>query len=208
MNERDNSYIESLETHIFSDSVILSVDPTRDEILGLMLRLSHLIWDSMRLGIWMRGGISIGDISVGKDRPWGIGIIEAYRTESTIANYPRVALAASATQAFQSKKLFSGEPYKFDRDEDGVWSLDIVSTYINMASLNEGQDIARSEALEILTQLNESERSLVASPREYEKIKWLCHKWNQKIYQLEYTSGPQLSNDIAPKYNSMGQREF
>ena len=118
----DKNKVPNLEVHIFSDSVILTIPPVEDSIRPLFSALAFLMWDLMKLGVWVRGGVSVGNHSLKSTRPWGPAVIDAYRIENEIASLPCIAFGAKALSKVEELDLMDG----LSRDGDGVYSIDAI----------------------------------------------------------------------------------
>lgn len=91
----------SIRTKVFSDNILLCLETTTTEAeYPRFLAFLAIIADIqrnfiLRYGLFLRGGITIGDLSFNEDFVFGQGLIDAVAIEgSTI--YPRIAIAQSA----------------------------------------------------------------------------------------------------------------
>src|SRR3546814_6589532 len=73
----------------FSDSLIISAANTADGLWHVLFSLSDLAINFLEIGVLVRGGVTIGGIHHDDDIVFGLGVNEAYRLESKIANSPR-----------------------------------------------------------------------------------------------------------------------
>lgn len=53
--------------------------------------LQHALW-SKGMPVWIRGGITIGDLYCGQGEVFGPALVEAYLIESKVAKYPRIIM--------------------------------------------------------------------------------------------------------------------
>ena len=88
---------------IFSDNIILCLEigEAKIEVIRLLTFLS-LVADIQRTfivkyGLFLRGGITCGDISINDDFVFGQGLIDAVEMEAK-ANYPRIVIARSIVE--------------------------------------------------------------------------------------------------------------
>lgn len=176
--------IPDYEIHLFSDSVIISIPTDKSVAETLFLGISIVVWDLMRIGIWTRGGIAVGLMSVDKDRPWGPAIIDAYRTENSVANYPRFALSASAVKFLVGEGMETKTLKHISRDEDGIWSLDVFRAVIEYgSSLGEKSEKQLVENAKVISRnLNAAHDSVVDNPNTFKKLEWLCGAWDRDVY--------------------------
>ena len=189
--------IADLESHIFSDSIVLSVDPAPDTVRWLLIALAASFWDLLCAGVLVRGGASLGKLSTHRDRPWGEALIDAYVVENTLAIYPRVAFGSSALTFLKQHNLLDAEGLFISRDEDGVWSLDILPTNKWIS----GDDpitigTLKDDLVEVANHLRSAHSSIIDSPGSYKKVSWFCRTWNTWI-QEEMGNGakPYLVDD-------------
>ena len=172
------------ETHIFSDSAIISVKDDPSEIQDLFRNLTYLTWSLMIKGVFIRGGVSYGKVSKDKNKPWGPAIIEAYKIESSVARYPRLALARSALEFLRSKHL-EEKLESISRDHDGVYSIDVIPTCFTQAKSDAivANEIGiatptTADFCSIKNHLDKAYDSAVDVPRIFAKITWLCREWD------------------------------
>lgn len=89
----------------------------------MLNQISLLQLGAIADGFFLRGGLDIGDMFVGRNTIFGVALIEAYHAESCVAKVPRIVLAASAKQFVTQRvgpRPSSYDPYVKDvlRDED------------------------------------------------------------------------------------------
>ena len=191
----------SSETHIFSDSAIISVGNDGGAIQEVFENLSILTWSLMTKGVWIRGGVSYGQVSDTRNKPWGPAIIDAYNFESGIARYPRIAFASSALTFLRKKHLIE-KIASISRDQDGVYSLNSVEKGFELFSSDKkkteiGLKFPKvTDASRIKDQLDTAFEGAVDSPDIFKKIAWLCRQWDHSAAQFEKTS----EQDFRTKY--------
>ncbi|MFQ6552272.1 hypothetical protein AAD018_008000 [Aestuariibius insulae] len=169
--------IDGYHSHIFSDCIVISVSPEPSAVSKLTIELAKLTLSLMEIGVWIRGGMSHGQISRKKTAPWGPAIVEAYEVESKLAVFPRIALSESAVQFFDQSAESSKEDRFLIRDSDGVWSL---APFIWAAhdSKTERPFLTEVRAKNIKEKLEEAHRRIVDKPAVFRKIDWLIEKWD------------------------------
>ena len=189
------------ETHIFSDSAIISASNDPVEIEKLFRNLSILTWSLMTKGVWIRGGISFGMVSKDKNKPWGPAIVEAANTEAQIASFPRIALASSALDLLSKSSLLL-KVTSVSRDQDGVFSLDAVRKGFEFCLTEGGQNDVKldvpniSDLATIKKQLDAAFDTAVDNPEIFKKIGWLCRQWDVSAGSFKEESG----QDFRTKY--------
>lgn len=132
----------SWEVRIFSDSMAISHPITLQELSGdfemgsLLSQISLLQLGAITEDFFfLRGGLGIGDMFVGRDTVFGVALVEAYRAESCVADVPRIVLAVSA-EDFVMRSV--GPRPSFDapyvrevlRDEDGCLFVNYLQSCI------------------------------------------------------------------------------
>ena len=178
---KGDNQVPNLEVHIFSDSVILTIPPVPTSITRLFTELAFLMWDLMKLRIWVRGGVSVGNHSLDSNRPWGPAVIDAYRIENEIASFPRIAFGAKALSCVNELGLMEG----ISRDEDGVYSIDAINYILSLIALKEEPPRPESDIPIIRDQLDIAHRDAVENPSVYKKINRLCSEWDNFFTPLE-----------------------
>lgn len=186
----------------FSDCLIISAHNTPNGFWHLVLSLDALAWSLLKVGILVRGGVTVGNIHHDKDIVFGIAVNDAHRLESKIAKFPRIILSRSAVRTASNSKSLNSQwsglyESKLQRDQDGVWFLDhfkgIGDSLRNSASQdNFGcpqvvQD-AKSVGEKIQCQLDDA----LECPAIYEKIHWLALRWNISVVGNSRTNGVPL----------------
>jgi hypothetical protein len=178
-----------LRVHNFSDSLIISAANTPDGFWHLLLSIDTLALKLLRLGVLIRGGVTIGGME--PNFAFGIGVNEAYRLESMVAKMPRIVLGA---RAFDAAERYGREHEiwaayrnaRLLRDRDGVWFLN----YLNDLGCFNRQDPNNPDALRHpMCETGRSIQSLmqlqldqtVDQPDVYAKIEWFAHYWNAEV---------------------------
>ena len=130
--QEDESYKITLQPEIttFSDNLVLSypLDVGNEEPVGQLL-LDFIVRDSQRYVSFVsyralqeefliRGGIAFGDLYHTAGVVFGVGMVEAYKLESEIAIYPRVAISPTIySMASEETRR------RFLRDQDRIFHL-------------------------------------------------------------------------------------
>lgn len=173
-----------LRTHNFSDSLILSA--TNDElgIVMLLASIKTLIYKLLDLGIFVRGAVTVGGVYHDDHVVFGVGVNEAYRLESSIAQVPRVILGKGIVDRMKAASASSLLDLRIARrGEDGVWHLD---PFFGL----EG-DIRSSADLQLATKRLSSIQQIIQQqldetmehPGIFSKIEWIAKEWNRHLPQ-------------------------
>ena len=173
--------IDGFHSHIFSDCIVMSVAPDSFAVSKLFIRLAKLTIKLMEHGVWIRGGMSKGLISKRINTPWGPAIVEAYKVESEVAKYPRLALSKSALDFIHNHMNKKHEDGLIVRDsDDGVWSLSPI-TWALRSSYGHPPMLTEQLAMRIKENLDEVHKETVDNPGVFQKIDWLCDHWSKHI---------------------------
>lgn len=81
----------------FSDSIVVATPLGSDEaqesaVKSLLATAAALQFSLASRGIFMRGGISVGDVCVTESRVFGAGLVRAYNLEDKMAIFPRILI--------------------------------------------------------------------------------------------------------------------
>lgn len=129
----------------FSDSIIrirpLDSSANKEFRYGLMF---HEMLDLVRMqgelinnGIFVRGGVSIGDVYYDRQLLFGPGFVKAYELESSYANFPRIIINPQLIdQLHRDRRLSSNQntleeeflyiKRNIRRDSDGLYFIDYL----------------------------------------------------------------------------------
>ena len=148
----------------------------KDFRLDLLLQEAQRIigkvsFQSLALGLLVRGGITIGNLHHESGVVFGKGLVEAFELESKVAIYPRIVVGPKIYQ-----EASSDMKSKLCQDEDGIWHLNYFRAMSEHAlELNEENSNERSvvwyEAT--LRKLNEIIDSLEKDGKLKEMQKWV-----------------------------------
>lgn len=177
-NSGEDPFLKSSDPtiQIFSDSIILSIEPSARELKNLFLELGRLFVRLMIQGVWIRGGISFGKFSTLRQKPCGPAVNSAYQIESKIAGFPRLALSASMVDFCRKNDPEILDSAYVQRDEDGVFAVSPLKCAIERHE-EFGFDI-RIHAPEIRDRLDDALQAIVDRPDQFQKIKELAERWN------------------------------
>lgn len=146
----DHADGESYEPKViqFSDSIIrirpLDSKVNQEFRYGLMfhemLDLVHMQGELINHGIFIRGGVSIGDVHADEQMLFGPGFVRAYELESVYANFPRIVVdPALIQQLYKDKRLASSHNTLVDefdyisknirRESDGIYFIDYLRSF-------------------------------------------------------------------------------
>lgn len=101
----------------FSDSIIRVRNLESEENLAFPMghlfhevnSLVHLQTDLVNYGVLVRGGVSVGPVSVSANRVFGPGFVDAYELESKFAIYPRIIVSPELIRSVDTDVLVVSE---------------------------------------------------------------------------------------------------
>jgi hypothetical protein len=158
------------------------------EILDL-LHAQALLIDSGHL---IRGGVTLGKISMSPNRIFGPGFIEAYDIESKFARYPRIVVSQKALKTLEDtdKPLSECDDRSYDKKhvrellrqaDDGFWFIDYLTGIATELQPPEAYVEFLVKHRKVITSAKLPENEL---KREVVKYKWLAHYHNRCIEGL------------------------
>jgi hypothetical protein len=152
-------------------------------------------------GVFIRGGISIGNAYITERRFFGPAYQDAYELESKVAQFPRIVLSNEVVETFESnERLLGGSDdgqsveelrQLITKRDDGVWFLDYLR-----ASESECDDefqyltfIARHRDL-----IRENLKKFADYPSVLPKYEWL------KSYHNDFVAG--LNSELLEQFGT------
>lgn len=199
------------EVSVFSDSIVISYSQSVSG--GLFYILMDLIYICIRLnqnGIFVRGGISFGELYHKNHVCFGPALIEAYHLEQDCAIYPRIivnestiingikihglANAPKQESQYLAQLLEQGE-------NDKLIYLDYLSQSQEMDEPNEFYLILKSIKKHIVRNLIDSKYNR----KVFKKYRWFSKYYNKTIKKLYrrpfYINNQLLISDELIKYS-------
>lgn len=136
--ERD---LNQPKTFAFSDSIV-RVRPcdagySEGSLFHELISLVHMQAELANSGVFIRGGMSIGDIFFDASEIFGPALIRAYDLESQYANVPRIVIGPEVFQEFRRNRKLRAEHHNLAdeihyikklvrRGDDGMWFVDYL----------------------------------------------------------------------------------
>lgn len=171
----------------FSDSIVISMPYNEEDVaFHFILALQHLIFELAAEKILCRGGIAIGKLHHKGNTVLGPALVEAYKLESKIANYPRVIVGPNIIRI---AKIYKGEQNS-DGDVDSVFKriLGYDSDgyyYINYLDVSEEFDEAHDYPVYLDTICTIAEEGIQSADVTIRaKFIWLALKYNEWITKI------------------------
>ncbi len=179
-----------LQVQIFSDSLIVSTKNTSEGLWHLLLSLQALAWNLLRRGVLVRGGVALGGTQHDDQIVFGVGVVNAYHLESTVAKYPRIVLSRDVAQ--ECLRLQKTDPiYKeyferLQRDTDGVMFIhylyELAKTNTQYNRLLNADETALILTGQLILEIIQSALdTTLDEPSIYEKYRWFGNYWNSTV---------------------------
>lgn len=193
-NEKISKPLDSLETTIFSDSIVLSCPISETNPKSEIFFISFSQFLSARLlrnGISVRGGIARGWCYHKDNIVFGEGLIKAYDLESKVASFPRIVLDDEVVTRLENHKNDLNNFIKLD--SDGFWFIDTIKLCIGHNPMPEDVINVSLEDCRIYIQ-RELNDSKAKEPNIEKKYRWLAIQFNdtldrmEKEYRIDYLS--------------------
>ena len=171
----------------FSDSAIISYPIDFDGgLFHVLVDLIHLQIDLSNLGIFIRGGISMGLAYHDEYNAFGPAMNEAYRLESEEAKFPRIILTSQtlydgvkASESLQNPYDISLLESLIRQDKtDGLYYLDYLRQFQELDYPEYDYYIWLSTIRDYLVRnLN----AYYSDGRIYSKYRWMLEYWNDTL---------------------------
>lgn len=181
------------DVSVFSDSIVISYPCNCSDGAGLFHLLMDLIFmcfDLINHGIYVRGGITVGEIIHDQNISWGPAFIAAYELEENQAVYPRIIVDKNAIEIAKAiyKRKF---PYDKDGDyldklialdEDGIYYLDYLSQYSEFDDISDYIICLKLIRENIVYNIQNSSITKIK-----DKYDWFAKYFNRTIANLPFT---------------------
>lgn len=184
--------ISDFKIKLFSDNVVIALRVDEREIRNQMCSLLNLIisiqfYSFMQFGFWLRGGVTIGELSIDDSVVWGTGLIEAYNIENQIANYPRVIISDLLIEKYEKGNDSSAFPLNalIQKDDDGLWYLDFLLAAPNLKLIPMESEIIKERTKGL------KDKDL----RIKQKANWMISYFNR--YCMKYSDRVETNNSLV-----------
>ncbi len=213
--EKSSNYIKGIS---FSDSLIISSEPTLEGWLNHILLLVLLTHKLLQLGFLVRGGMSIGNIVQEEKVVFGTGLVKAYNMESKVSIYPRITISDEAINSLENVEPEPGALTKFfASDFDGILILNYLEeAALRIVSYSDEQEIhehMREENMRYATRIQSTRDSIqriidnnkTSDYKVLAKLRWIAMNMNRSLTNKEFYLVEDVVTPILPKsdkYNS------
>lgn len=119
---------------IFTDNMVVGYpikDDGEQELDEILDNVSEYQFNLSLEGLFVRGGISLGDFYINEDIVFGPALLDAHNTESKLACYPRIVLDENTVRKVKKyMNYYEIAPHKNKIliDNDGQWFLNYLNT--------------------------------------------------------------------------------
>lgn len=119
---------------IYTDNMIVGFpinDDGEEELNEILDNVSEYQFNLSLEGLFVRGGVSVGEFYINEDIVFGPALLDAHNTESNLACYPRIILDDKTVEKL--KKYINNynvapQQNKILIDNDGQWFLNYLNT--------------------------------------------------------------------------------
>lgn len=144
--ENSDSEVNWTRTFAFSDSIIrirpFDSDYHEGALFFEILALVQMQGELADLGVFVRGGLTAGDVYFEKNAIFGPAFIRAYELESQFANVPRIVIDPTVFHELRSNPQLRADHHDLadeihylkrllSRSDDGIWFIDYLSAIQN-----------------------------------------------------------------------------
>jgi len=172
--------INEFQIKIFSDNIVISQKVEQEILSNQITSLVNLVGSIqfhalMYFGFLIRGGITIGELSIDSTIVWGTGLIDAYNIENNLANYPRIIISQKLLKEYELCKQKEINLYDFIKEDfDGLWFINFLLAAPNIELIPKKHEILKDF---IESHIDKSEKIK-------QKVNWLATYFNKYCYEL------------------------
>lgn len=125
----------------FSDSIVrvryYDAEYNEGSLFHELIALVHMQAELANSGVFVRGGVSIGDIFLEENEVFGPALVRAYDLKSQYANAPRIIIGPEVFHEFRQNRKLRAEHHDLAdeihyikqlvrRGDDGMWFVDYL----------------------------------------------------------------------------------
>ncbi len=213
LNDKFESDLIDAQVTVFSDSIVISYPlECKDALFLILMNMIHIQIELAGLGIFVRGGISIGKCVHTRYIIYGPAMNMAYELESKYAIYPRIIIPKVFFQkglqycdSADDKEFMDMMNSLVELDDDGYY-------FVNFITQSQELDYPEYTYYMLLSTIR---KTLVESLNIYHndnnigaKYKWFLKYWNYifkgKKYSIPYDSTIEDSvSEIRARYEAL-----
>lgn len=173
---------------IFTDNMVVGYPISGDgerELEEILDNVSEYQFNLAIEGLFVRGGVSIGDFYINEDIVFGPALLDAHNVESTLACYPRIILDEKTIRTLKKHiKYYDVAPQatKVLIDSDGQWFLNYLNTifryYTQCNNEYEFERVKYELLLKHKTKIEEMLHMYKQNIRVWDKYVWTANYHN------------------------------
>ena len=165
-----------MEYQAFSDNIFINTPSTSEGLIALIVQVRWLTLTALEKGAFIRGGITIGNISQNEQNSilFGPALIEAYELESKIALYPRIILSKSAVSLLKENYKDQIIEQQICQSQDGVWYIHLFNDSL--------QDVYGDWQKTFKPIIERALKENIDNPNVFKKIRWFAEYYNCLLY--------------------------
>ncbi len=171
---------------IYTDNMVVGYPIKGDgeqELDEILDNVSEYQFNLSLEGLFVRGGVSVGDFYINEDIVFGPALLDAHNTESKLALYPRIILddkTVAKLQKYINYYDVAPQHNKILIDNDGQWFLNYLNTIFKYyTECNNEYEFERIQ-LELLLKHKEKIEEMLNIHQENIKV------WDKYVWTANY----------------------
>lgn len=170
--EDDAIILERTKYKIFTDNIIIGIPFTniKNDFNRLILSIRLFQFELVLQGIFIRGGLSLGQLHLGDNIVFGNALLESYNLENNISKNPRIVISQNLLKEIKNKEI-----NLFDYNESSILIDNDGQYFINYLALSDNPTD--------LKYLNKHKSQIEEKLHEYKEIPEI---WQKYIWVANY----------------------
>ena len=171
---------------IYTDNMIVGYPIKGDgeeELNEILDNVSEYQFNLSLEGLFVRGGVSIGDFYINEDIVFGPALLDAHNTESQLACYPRIILDDKTVERLQKYINYydvAPQHNKILIDNDGQWFLNYLNTIFKYYTQCSNQYEFERIQLELLLRHKEKIEEMLEIHKKNTRV------WDKYVWTANY----------------------
>ena len=173
---------------IYTDNMIIGYpikDDGEDELNEILDNVSEYQFNLALEGLFVRGGVSVGEFYINEDIVFGPALLDAHHVESDLACYPRIVLddkTVNRLQRYINNYDIAPQRNKILIDNDGQWFLNYLNTIFKYYTECSNQYEFEKRQIELLfkhkVKIEEMLELHKRNTRVWDKYVWIANYHN------------------------------
>ena len=173
---------------VYTDNMIVGYpikDDGEEELNEILDNVSEYQFNLALEGLFVRGGVSVGDFYINEDIVFGPALLDAHNTESKLACYPRIILDDKTVKRLKKYIDYYEVAPQYNKiliDSDGQWFLNYLNTIFKYyTECNNEYEFERIQIELLLRHKNKIEEMLYTyrkNLRVWDKYVWTSNYHN------------------------------